>query len=331
MGGASWSPSEGKASGGVEKPELVRNPAPPKPADEHLQMVPLSGDKTGTYETAGQQSSATSFFAIPGSNKRDSDAPPKAAKPVAAGPIAGPVPAAPVPSAPIVMGPQPVGGIAGPVAAAGGVGAAPGMGMPGGGFDPHAIQEQRSSSGRVFAVVALLVAMVCGALVVSIGLLVFAVVSSQQEQPLELPAERPTVVLDRPKVDTGLNVEKTPTPTPTPTKRTRPRPRSNPAPNPGPRPAPAAAPAPAAPSGPSAGTVTVIKPSNQFYTQVEVRCGPGFRVRQDFQGDTATVPNVPAEACLLTFKGGAASPKITLSGAGTYRCSGDGAAMGCSK
>ena len=181
-------------------------------------------------------------------------------------------------------------------------------------------------------VVALLVMVVCGALIVSVMLLVFAVVQSQKEEPLELPAERPTVVLDRPKVDTGLNVEKAkpePSSRPRPTPRPSPRPRTGPRPSsPSPSPAPVAAPAP---SGPAGGTVTITKPSDQFYTQAEIRCGPGFRVRADFQGNTATIPDVPAEACQLTFKGGAASPKVPINGAGSYRCSGAGAAMSCSK
>lgn len=331
MGGKSWSPQDGpKKPAAVQKPELVRNPAPAKPADDHLPMVPLSGDKTGTYETGKPGGSATSFFAIPGSNKRDDGGPPKAAGPVVSGPTAGAAPAGPVVAGPVpvgpiaVGGPTPAGGISGPVAGAG-MAAAPGMGMPGAGYDPHAIQEQRSASNRVFAVVALLVMVVCFALVVAVGLLVFAFVQSQQEEQLEIPTERPSVAIDRPPVDTGLNVEKS---KPKPEPRVgRPPPRKPR--NGGTSPKPVAPKPPPEPTGPAAGTVTVTKPSDQFYTQVEVRCGAGFRVRADFKGNTATVADVPAESCLMTFKGGAASPKVKFTGARSFRCTGSGAAMMC--
>lgn len=329
MGGSSWSPGDdaAKPSTALEKPEFVKNPAPARNANEHLPMVPLSGDQASTYDD-GKKDSSTQFFAIPGASRNRSDAPapaPQPAGPPRAAPVA-PI-AGPVPAGPMVMGPQPVGGIAGPVAA--GLGAAPGMGMPNGAFGTQAIQEDRSSSSRVLVLVVMLVGVVCMALVTAMGLMIFAIVQSQKEEPLDIASTQPaSVTVVRPPVETGLNVgPKNPKPTPDPAPR--PRPRPSPGGDPKPSPSPRPAPAPAPPAGPAAGTLTIVKPDSEFFSSVEVRCGPGFRVRGDFVGNTASVPNVPAESCVVTFKGGAAAPKLNISGARKYTCSGTGGSMIC--
>ena len=333
MGGSSWSPGDDavKPAAALEKPEFVKNPAPAKSANEHLAMVPLTGDKAATYDD-GKKDSSTSFFAIPGANRSRSDVPAAAPagppRAVPAAPIAGPVPMGPMAVGPMAVGPQPVGGIAGPVA--GGLAPAPGMGMPNSAFGTQAIQEDRSSSSRVLVLVVMLVMVVCMALITAVGLMMFAILQTQTEVPLEVPAAQSGggVTGTRPPVETGLNLgDKKPSTKPTPTEPKPQRPQGGTAPKPaGPKPA---APAPVVPAGPAAGTLTIVKPDSEFFSSVEVRCGPGFRQRGDFVGNTASVPNVPAEACEVTFKGGAAAPKLKITGARKYTCSGTGGSMIC--
>ncbi len=327
-GGASWKPGGGgSAAEPPVKPPSQPPPKPPKPApdapnakDDHLQMVPLNGKSDDTYDDGKRPDSSTQFFAIPHANRQKSEPPrarPAAPPPAAGGgmPPGGPAPAA----GPQPVGPAPVVGIQGPVAA-GPMAAGPQAGGAAG-FVPPNPDENRTTSYRVFGVVLGLAGMVCAALVVTVGLVVFAVIANQEEEKLpeivDQQVKRPIAPIG--DVDTGgAGIANAPI-KPAPVTRPKPRPRPRPS---NPKPAPKAAPEPSnATAAGEPGQVSVTIPSEIHVTQVELNCtGTNYRKRAPVSGNKAVFDGVPAGDCTMTFKGGTVATKVTVQAPKSLNC-----------
>ena len=65
------------------------------------------------------------------------------------------------------------------------------------------------------------------------------------------------------------------------------------------------------PTGP--GPVTVAIADHAFVPKIEVRCAGGYHERASVVGGTATLPDVPADDCTLTLKGGVAAAPVPVS------------------
>ncbi len=209
-------------------------------------------------------------------------------------------------------------GISGPVA--GGMPSHPGTPFGVASQPPMegAVDESRSQSFRVYFIILGL----AGTLFAAIVVVVLAVVVSvslgddsgatgstkstslaTNPAPTHAPAQiKDTGVVAPPKITVA-------TPPPRPTRPTTPR-----------------APPPKPVAGPQPISVTIGDASR--YTGVEVSCPSGFRQRGSFSGKTATVPGVPLEDCVLTFKGGAPS-KTTIRGGQKKTCTWVGAQANC--
>lgn len=297
-------------------------PRPQAPKKKHLDMVPLSGRSEGTYDDG--KDLGTNAFARP--------TPQQPMGP--SGPVAQP------------MGPPPMMGIQGPVAGPVAGGPMPGGPMPGA-MPPGAMgagvmagqfaPEERATSHRVFVILIALVLMVCGAVMVTAMLFAFAVIQSNQPEPLE-PLENP-VVMAPPQgragggLDTGGPKAEEPAARPKPTSRPRPRP-TQPRPSPSPSAGggtPAPPPQPPAPPVGAAGSVTVTLPASQKASSFEVSCASAnFRERAMFNGSNkATMPNVPGAPCIMRLKGLGPPKKFSFQGAHNFTCSGVGSDIIC--
>lgn len=299
-GGKSWSPPGDNAP---TKPKAKPPSAPPTDdAVETLRMVPLS-DQDAEDQEGGK--SATTFFSLPTPKRKKQDEPeaPAAAgpPPPAPGPPSGSYPPGVGPGmgsmAPGMMGGM---GIQGPVA---GGPVAPMGGFPQGGMPPGAIEEEisRAQSYRVFAIVTGLMFMVFSALIMTVGLAVYGLwMTAETDRERQAAVVTPPPPPRQPAVDTGIAPPPTTTPKPKPPKPggggggTKPSPTPTPTPTPTPPPAPAVGPGP----------VTVTIPAGEPYTSIEVTCPSGYRQRANFSNGSASLPDVPREDCLVTFRGG---------------------------
>jgi len=175
----------------------------------------------------------------------------------------------------------------------------------------------RAQSYRVFALLALLGAVVISALIVAAGLAGGAIYLNNQESAVAVaPPPQPAPTR---KMDTGLAPAKV-----VPVAKPKPKPRSGPStPRPAPKPAP-----PPEPTGPAPVTITIT--DGTAFTGVEIGCASvGFRERGSFAGTTATVANVPmAGDCKAKFKGGVPAQAAVAAGK-SYKCAFVGAAANC--
>ncbi len=271
-----------------------------------LEMVPLNAQ--GDSDDAGDDPSATAFFAIPA---------PKAepTKPVSAPSMPSASPPMPVggPPAPGIRGPAP--GIQGPRQGApmGGpsiqgptMGGAGGTPFQAAQPPPAAPQkEKRVSSFRVYALVFAVIILACAALVLAVWLRPdgngdngSTTASSSGTTPAVAAADPPK----NEQEDTGEEPEPEPPKSPY-------RPPSNPG--------------PVAPSAPKVkpGTLTVKMSDQTFLSTLEVTCPSGFRKRASISpGGSSTLADVPTESCVLHFKGGTPARFSPVSGGQSISC-----------
>ncbi|MDP2308713.1 MAG: protein kinase [Pseudomonadota bacterium] len=296
-----------------------------------LQMVPLSDNED--EKEAGNDPSATSFFAIPApkSERPKGSAPssgaaspgfagaapsgPPAARPTFGGPPAfNPTPMAGGPMAqPQQQAPQPM--VSGPIVSYGGASGGTPFQVAGPQPTGNNNADSRVQSVRVFAVLLGVFALACVAVLSVVALWFFQMKAN--EKPIETVAVvAPLPVKKTPKEDTGVQKPVETKPAPIKQKQTNPTPR------------PPVTPA-VAKIGPKA-PVTVTFTGSPIPTSVEINCPSGFRDKRGLSGGSATVPDVPTgESCQLHPKGAGAPTSANVRGGSSYNCTISGTVTSC--
>lgn len=290
-----------------------------------LQMVPLSDNED--EKEAGNDPSATSFFAIPAPKAERAKASAPPTPPPAA--VSGPPPGRPAFGGPPAFNPTPIAGgpmaqpqmqapppmVSGPVVSYGG--ASGGTPFQVAGPQPTANNnaDSRVQSVRVFAVLLGVFALACVALVSVLVLLFFQM--KDGEKPVETVAVvAPAPVKKTPKEDTGVQKPIETKPAPVKQKQTSSVPK-----------------APAAPAAPKLGAkapVTVTFTGSPIPTSVEVNCSGGFRDKRGLSGGTASVPDVPTgDNCQLHPKGAGAPTSANVRAGNSYNCTISGTVTSC--
>jgi serine/threonine-protein kinase len=290
-----------------------------------LQMVPLSDNED--EKEAGNDPSATSFFAIPA---------PKAERPkggapqgVAPAPVPGPPNAAPTrpPFAAPSFTPLPVAGgaapqhaapqqplVSGPVVNYGGAGGGTPFHVAGPTPTSNTNAESRVQSVRIYAILLGVFALACVA-VLSVVALWFFAPRPEVKQVAEAPVVAPPPVHKVRKDDTGAPKQQAPPPGPTVHKAPK---------------TPSASSAPATPKLGATASVTVNFAGAAIPTSVEISCSGGFRQRKGLSGGSVTVPDVPTgDTCQLYPKGAGAPTSTPVRGGKTYNCSIIGTTTSC--
>ncbi len=283
--------------------------------------------------------SATQFFAIPAGKKKSGDfpaPPPPAAQlgtsagralpgqssanlaplpgPVGGGMISGPIASGPIASGPIASGP-------------GGYPNAPPSHYGQGG--PAAIPdaEERSSSGRVYAIVlALFAIVICSGVSALGGLLLWTQMDKDEVVADNDPPPRGAdpVVSDDP--DTGGD-EVLPVETVTPIKK--PKTPKQPKVDGGTPAEVKPPPEPKKPPPAAKATITVKIPSDFPATGAVVKCGEMSK-KGSFSGGVASIPDIPtSEDCTLLFKGGPPAQFRPVRGGQSLNCTFVGTTASC--
>ncbi len=292
-----------------------------------LQMMPLSDNED--EKEAGNDPSATSFFAIPAPK---SERPKAGSAPPSAAPMSmsGPPAARPAFNGPPTFNPTPISGggsmgpppshapqpmVSGPVVSYGGAANNTPFQVAGPQPTGNNNAESRVQSVRVFAVLLGVFALACVAVLSVVALWFF------QMQKVEKPVETVAVAAPAPQVkkakeDTGqvAKVETKAAPV-------RPRTVKDPTPR-----------APSAPAAPRLGAkaaVNVTFTGSPIPTSVEITC-PSFRDKRSLNNGSATVPDVPTgESCQLHPKGAGAPTSASVSGGKSYTCAISGTVTSC--
>ncbi|MDP2312165.1 MAG: serine/threonine-protein kinase [Pseudomonadota bacterium] len=291
-----------------------------------LQMVPLSDNED--EKEAGNDPSATSFFAIPAPK---SERPKAAAPPPPSGPMGGasPPPARPAFGGPPAFNPTPIAGgpmapppmqsapqplVSGPVVSYGGASGGTPFQVAGPQPTSNNNAESRVQSVRVFAVLLGVFALACVA-VLSVVALWFFQMKAGDEKPVEQTATLAPAPVKKPKEDTGTAKPIESKPAPVRQKQTSTTPRQ-----------PAA---PAAPKVGPTGAVRVTFSGASMPTSVSIQCSGGFVNRGTVSGGSATVADVPtADTCQLLPKG-IVTTGFPVKGGGSYNCTITGTTTSC--
>ncbi|MES2639005.1 MAG: protein kinase [Myxococcota bacterium] len=291
-----------------------------------LQMVPLSDNED--EKEAGNDPSATSFFAIPApkAERAKASSPPSAPPAAVSGPPAGrpafngppafnPTPIAGGPMGPPQMqAPQPM--VSGPVVSYGGASGGTPFQVAGPQPTGNNNADSRVQSVRVFAVLLGVFALACVAVLSVVALWFFQMKAT--EKPIETVAvAAPPPVKKTPKEDTGVQKPIETKPAPVKQKQTN---------NNGPKPVAVAA----APKLGAKAPITVTFTGSPIPTSVEVNCSGGFRDKRSLSGGTASVPDVPtSDNCQLHPKGAGAPTSANVRAGNSYNCTISGTVTSC--